>query len=127
MQNNRIEPHKQPQARHCAELPRLRLPPFAKQLKPRADRSLIVVVGRRGWDLFDHPGRGQIGCAILMPNPDPSLYRWPDLAGWADCLLIDADRALTADEEREIARALLVVGCPYIVGRFSSYRGGRTA
>ncbi|MGI2323815.1 MULTISPECIES: hypothetical protein [unclassified Methylococcus] len=87
-------------------------------MRPRPDRSLLVIVGRKGWSLFD---RKNISYAILLPNPDPSMYRMPDLSGWPDALIIDTTDCLTADEEREIARALLAAGCPHIVGRWSSY------
>ncbi|WP_367025189.1 hypothetical protein ABZN20_10295 [Methylococcus sp. ANG] len=107
-----------PQATHGTQP---RLPPFARQLRPRADRSLVVVVGRRGWELFQHPGRAGIDYSILLPDPNPTLYRWPSLAGWADAMIVDTDGTLTRDDEREIARALLVSGCPYIVGRWTSY------
>lgn len=107
-----------PQKDHRAQP--VRLPPYAKNLRPRADRSLIVVVGRRGWDLFQRQGQG-IDYGILLPTADPSQLRFPNLSGWPDALIVDVDNTLTAGEEREIARALLAAGCPYIVGRWTSY------
>lgn len=103
-----------PQAAHGTQL---RLPPYANRLRPRAGQSLFVVIGRRGWELF-RPGTDY---ALLLPTPDTSQFRFPGLNGWADALIVDVDNTLTAGEEREVARALLAAGMPYVVGRWSSY------
>lgn len=100
-----------PQAAHIGQ--QLRLPPYAKNLRPRAGQSLFVVIGRRGWSLFD---RGGIDYGVLLPDPSPSLYRWPDLSGWADGLLIDrTDNGLSSDQTKGIAVALLRAGLPRLV------------
>ncbi|WP_367025167.1 hypothetical protein ABZN20_10150 [Methylococcus sp. ANG] len=96
----------------------LRLPPFARQLRPRPDRTLLVITGKSGWSLFD---RGGTTNAILLPDPDPSLYRWPDLSGWADGLLIDVDGTLTSDETKALAVALLAAGLPRVVTDLATF------
>lgn len=90
----------------------VRLPPYAKNLRPRADQTLFVVCGSRGWNLFDKRG---VTDGILLPTPDPAAYHWPSLAGWADGLLIDTDGTLTSDQTKAIAVALLAAGLPRVI------------
>lgn len=96
-----------------------RLPAYAKNLRPRPDRSLLVITGRSGWSLFD---RGGTTNAILLPDPNPAVYRWPDLSGWADGLLIDrTDDGLTSDQTKVLALTLLKAGLPRVVTDLASF------
>jgi hypothetical protein len=63
-----------------------KLPPFARQLNPANQNSLVILTGSKAWARAKSPSYWFPGSRLVLPfGDDPTAYRWP-VAG-RDCVL----------------------------------------